>query len=205
VPATDIARWVQETKTDPELHENLSRRVGFRLDVKRRLPVGNRLLWYAIVRATKPAFIVETGIYDGIGSLVLLRALERNAQEGADGELLSIDVDADAGFLVDPSLRGRWRKVVGMTSDVLEDEVAGRRIDMLIQDTPHTYDNQSFEFGVAVAHRGDRLVLVDSGGGQTPALEEVVEREGGRRATFREQPRHHFHPGFGTQVAVLDG
>jgi hypothetical protein len=36
--------------------------------------------------------VVETAIQEGLGSAVLLRALERNAEEGSSGELISFDV-----------------------------------------------------------------------------------------------------------------
>ena len=60
-------------------------------------PFGKRLAWYALARLLKPALIVETGVHDGLGSLLLLRALERNALEGASGRLVSFDVNPAAG------------------------------------------------------------------------------------------------------------
>ncbi|MGH2962361.1 MAG: class I SAM-dependent methyltransferase [Solirubrobacterales bacterium] len=200
----DVERHVEETRSDPELNERLARRTRWRFDVKTRPPAGNRLLWYALARSLKPRLIVETGIYQGLGSLVLLRALERNADEGVEGELLSIDVDPEAGRLVEPGVAARWRKVVGMTTDVLERELDGRSVQMLVQDTPHTYENQAFEFGAALAHAGDRLVLVDSGGGRTPALSELCKRAGGTHRHFRERPHDHFYPTRGSGVALIE-
>ncbi len=202
-PRERIAGFIAEVGADPELNEELTRRMRWRFDVKTPLPVGNRLLWYALARAAKPRLIVETGIYQGLGSLTLLRALDRNAAEGAEGELISIDSDPRAGVVVPDRLTARWRKVLGFTSDVLEREVDGREVDMLIQDTPHTYDNASFEYGVAVAHAGPRLVLIDSGGGVTPALPDACAGRDARIATFQERPREHFYTPAGTQVAVV--
>jgi predicted O-methyltransferase YrrM len=202
-PRERIAGYIAEVAADPELNEELTRRTRWRFDVKSPLPVGNRLLWYALTRATKPRLIVETGVYQGLGSLTLLRALDRNAAEGHDGELIGIDADPRAGVVVPERLAGRWRKVVGFTSDVLEREVAGREVDMLIQDTPHTYDNASFEYGVAVAHAGPLLVLIDSGGGVTPALRDSCAGRDARIGKFQERPRDHFYTPAGTQVAVV--
>lgn len=204
VPPRHAAAWIAETKQDPELNERLRAHVGFRLHAKRVLPLGNRLLWYVLTRALRPGLVVETGIYDGLGSLVLLRALERNAAEGRDGELISIDADPHAGWLVADRLRARWHRLTGLTSAVLAPALEARSVDLLIQDTPHTYDNQLHEFATALEHAADRLVLVDSGGGQTPALEEQVARHFGRREVFVEHPRRHFSPGRGTAVAVFE-
>lgn len=55
-------------------------------------PVGGRL--------AKPSRVIEAGIHDGIGSLVLLAALERTRGECAPGELVSTDVDDTAGRIV---------------------------------------------------------------------------------------------------------
>ncbi len=200
-----VAEYLQEIRVDPELNERLRRRTRWRFDIKTEPPPGNRLLWYAIARALKPKLVVETGIYQGLGSLVLLRALERNADEGVEGGLLSIDSDPEAGYLVDPRLRGRWRRITGLTSEVLEDELTGRTVDMMIQDTPHTYENQSFEFGVVYAHRGPRLVLIDSGGGQTDALRDLCDRFEGEHSHFRERPLNHFYPAGGSGVGLLAG
>jgi hypothetical protein len=63
--------------------------------------------WYAVVRALKPQLIVETGIKQGLGSLVLLAALERNAGEGGSGRLISFDIDPFSGWVVPQRLRAR--------------------------------------------------------------------------------------------------
>jgi hypothetical protein len=204
-PVTDVTRHLEETREDPELNERLARRTRWRFDVKTRPRPGDRLLWYALARSLKPRLIVETGIYQGLGSLVLLRALERNAEEGVEGELLSIDMDPEAGWLVEPRVAGRWRKVVGMTMDVLERELRGRSVQMLIQDTtPHTYETQMFEFGVGLAHAGDRLVLVDRSGEMTRALRELCERDDRTYLLFRERPRNHFFPARGAGVGLIE-
>ena len=113
VSAEEIADYVEEARTDPELGELLRQRVRWRIDCKRALPLGNRLLWYALARAVKPRVVVETGIYQGLGSLVLLRALDRNAAEGVDGRLISVDLDETSGWLVPNRLRDRWTRVIG--------------------------------------------------------------------------------------------
>ena len=203
LPAPEVAGYLAEVDADPELNERLWARMRWRLDVKTRLPLGNRMLWYGLARALKPRLIVETGIYQGLGSLVLLRALARNATEGHEGELISIDADPHAGVVVGDAPQPRWRKVVGLTGEVLEEAVAGRQVDMLIQDTPHTYENQCHEFGVAIAHAAPRLVLLDSSGGSTPALRQACERRKASLALFRDRPRGHFYTHPGTQVGVI--
>src|SRR5437588_402500 len=61
---------------------------------------GKRLGWYALTRILRPRLTIEVGVHDGLGSLLLLRALERNQEGGHGGELVSLDVNPAAGWLV---------------------------------------------------------------------------------------------------------
>ena len=87
-----VEGFFRETRDDPELNERLQERLKHRNDRKRTPLFGRRLGWYAIARALKPSVIVETGIHDGLGSVLLLRALARNAEGGTPGRLISIDI-----------------------------------------------------------------------------------------------------------------
>jgi hypothetical protein len=199
-----VLAYLREPETDPVFNEEWRRRMRFRFDVKHRAQLANRLIWWGIVRTLRPRLVVECGIFNGVGSLVLLRALERNRAEGSPGELVSIDSDPTMGWAVPPALQERWTTVEGFTSDVLEPAIEGREVGMLIHDTPHTYENQALEFSAALRHPAERLVLIDSSGGQTPALEEICEREGGRYRYFRERPKDHFYPGNGSGIGIFD-
>jgi hypothetical protein len=199
-----ILGYLHEPESDPVFNEEWKRRMRFRFDVKHRAQLANRLIWWGIVRTLRPRLVVECGIFNGVGSLVLLRALERNRAEGSPGELISIDSDPTMGWAVPPALEEHWTTVEGFTSDVLEDTLKGRKVGMLIHDTPHTYENQMLEFTAALRHPAERLVLIDSSGGQTPALEEICGREGGRYRYFRERPRDHFYPGNGSGIGIFE-
>ncbi len=195
---------LREPEADPVFNEDWRRRMRFRFDVKHRAQLANRLIWWGLVRSLRPKLIVECGIFNGVGSLVLLRALARNREEGASGELLSIDSDPTMGWAVPPELETDWTTVEGFTSDVLEEAIDGRRVDILIHDTPHTYENQMLEFSAALRHPAGLMVLIDSSGGQTPALEELCSTHGGRYRYFRERPKDHFYPGNGSGVGIFE-
>jgi hypothetical protein len=203
-PSDELAGYAAELKGDPELHERLRRRVRLRPWLKRRLPAGRRLAWYLVARQLKPALIVEAGIFDGLGSLVLLRALARNAEQDAPGELLSVDVDPYSGELVAPRLRGRWTRVIGSTREVLEPALAGRRVSMFLQDTPHTEENQQFEFGVVLRHADETLALFDESGGWAPTLPRLCQQVGADYYHLPLRPRH-FYRIHGVALAIVAG
>ena len=52
--------------------------------------------WYALVRALKPAHVVETGTDKGLGTVVLAAALRRNNR----GQVTTIDTNPDSGYLI---------------------------------------------------------------------------------------------------------
>lgn len=203
-PAQELSAYAAETRTDPELNELLRRHLRWRLDTKRRPPLGNRLAWYVIVRARKPRLIVETGIYLGLGSLALLRALERNAEEGNPGELISFDTILSAGSMVRAPMRRHWRRIIGTTQDMLLPALEGRSVDMLFQDTPHTEENQRFEFTAALMHAAQRLLLLDASGGTAPTLRAICAEHGGAYHEVPMRSRGHIYPGGAITFAVFD-
>jgi len=199
-----LAGYARETHSDPELHDRLAHHLRWRFDVKHRPPLGHRLGWYVIARALKPAVIVETGIYDGLGSLALLRAIERNAAEGAPGELMAFDLSPDAGSLVRQAARGDWRPRVGSTRELLEPALEGRQVGLMIQDTPHDDENQRFEFGATLAHAAGRLVLVDGSGGWAKTLPALCAERGGSHDLIPARSRDHVSPGATLSIGVFD-
>ncbi len=203
-PEHELAAYAAETRSDPELGELLARHVRWRFDVKRRPPLGNRLAWYLMVRALKPALVVETGIYLGLGSLVLLRALEHNKQEGHPGELMSFDINPNAGGIVREQARKGWHRYVGSTHDLLLPALEGRQVSMLFQDTPHTDENQRFEFAAALSHAAPHLLLVDGSGGHAPTLQRTCSEHNGAYHRVPLRSREHIYPGADITFAIFE-
>jgi Methyltransferase domain len=202
-PEAELAAYAAETRCDSELNESLTRHLRWRFDTKRRLPLGNRLPWYVLVRAVKPLLVVETGIYHGLGSLALLRALERNTQEGSPGELMSFDTLQDAGGMVREHLRQGWHRFVGPTQELLVPALENRRVDMLFQDTPHTEENQRFEFGAALANAAPNLLLLDASGGWAPTLEAMCAERNGIYHRVPLRSRDHICSGLDVTFALF--
>jgi hypothetical protein len=204
IPKSRALGLIAEADDDPELGRELSRRVRWRLDYKRRLPLGTRLFWHILIRATRPRVVAETGIHDGLGSLVALRALERNAREGAEGRLISFDIDPSTGWLVPERLAGRWQRVTGWLEDTLDPTLKTTGVDLLFHDSDHNEALQRFEFETALRHaRRDALWVVDPSGLTLPVLRELCAEHGGRHAYFLERPHKHFYQPEGISVALI--
>jgi len=149
-PVEDVLAAFDELDADTELLDGLREhyqavRPGLGFDV------GHFRMWYALVRIKRPATVLETGVHDGLSSVMLLRALERN---GA-GRLHSVDLPSTdlpagpsgPGWLVDEHLRGRWTLHLG-DSRALLPKVAAQiaPIDLFIHDSDHSRAFQDFEF-----------------------------------------------------------
>jgi methyltransferase family protein len=199
----DARRYVAELQQDDDLRTRLSRPLRTRRDRSSKIAYGRRLGWYAATRIAKPALVVETGIHDGLGSAVLLRALERNAAEGVEGRLLSFDFREDVGWLLDAELKRRWDPVIGDTKKTLPAAVAGREVGLFVHDSDHAYEHERFEFETIAVVAAPGAVLISDNAHAGNAFRDFCEQRGLEFQLFRERPLRHFYPGAGIGLAVL--
>lgn len=99
VSIADIRGFMLEIEGDDDLIRHVLSRTASstrRGVADRRLGLARRTGWYALVRATRPGHVVETGTDKGLGSCVLAAALLRNGT----GHLTTIDTNAESGYLI---------------------------------------------------------------------------------------------------------
>jgi methyltransferase family protein len=197
-----VEGYIAEADADRRVLRPARGRPILRLRHKRVMYPGRRLGWYVTARVLKPSLIVETGIHGGLGSRLLLLALRRNSEEGAPGELISIDIDDGAGSLVERSLRAEWRPIFGSTYDVLKPAIAGRQVGMFIHDSDHTYECERFEFEAALDAAGDPIALISDNAHASTALPDLAKERGMPYGYFAEEPLDHFYPGAGLGIAL---
>lgn len=186
---------IAEVRSDSVLRERVRRAAESRWWwSKPQPPFGKRLGWYAIARLTRPRLIIETGVHDGLGSLLLLRALERNAGRGVDGTLVSFDVNPAAGWLVgaDP----RWELRIESSRDGLPAVLSQPSpVGMFIHDSLHTYDNERWELVTVAPWLATGGVLLSDNVHATRALADISAEFGLEYHEFHERPAGHFYPG----------
>jgi hypothetical protein len=164
------------------------------------MPYGRRLGWYAIVRARKPHLVVETGVHDGLGSTVLLRALERNAEDGYEGSLVSFDPSGGAGWLIPDFLRSRHHLEVDPAPEGFGDGLRDRRVDFFIHDSDHRYEHETNEFEAIWPLTGPGTVLLSDHAGT--AFRDFCDRRRLTCRSFKEVPRH-WYAGARIGVAIV--
>jgi hypothetical protein len=122
----------------------------------------NQLLYY-ILRILKPEILVETGVFDGITTSFLLKALEKNDR----GHLYSIDLPAyetkkgsthrmkfttlpracDVGWIIPSTLKQRWTLQKGSSNSLLKPLLEKLdHVDFFLHDSLHTYENMFYEY-----------------------------------------------------------
>lgn len=202
-PVQQIRAYVEEIKADEALRRHIEQAT---VDASRRgladrqVRYARRVGWYAIVRATKPAHVVETGVDKGLGSCVLASALLRNAAEGHPGRLTSLDINPEAGYLVRTE---PWASVVDL---VIGDSIASigaldTPVNLFLHDSDHSKEHERHEFGAIESKLAPGAILLTDNVTVTNELAAHAERTGRRFLAYRETPINHWYPGDGIGVA----
>jgi predicted O-methyltransferase YrrM len=206
-PVDELRGYLRELAGDTELHGLLRARID-RRDRSGRALVGRRAGWYILVRALRPKVVLETGTDVGMGSAVLARALQRNAERGGThGHLWTFDFAHDAGWATPDALRDWITLVPGDLRQTLPATVAELpgAIDLMIHDSDHAPDHELFEFRTVGTHLASRGVLLTDNGHATTVLQRYSDDTGRRYSFWRERPRDHPYPGAGIGLSVPIG
>ena len=156
---------------------------------------GRRIGWYAIVRATKPKIVVETGTEKGLGSLVLAEALIKNES----GRLITIDMEPSSGLLIGPEYGGVIERVI---DDSLQAISKIDRIDLFIHDSDHSAEHESREFKLLQSRLSSKGIVLSDNSHVTTELAKWSLEHGRRFVYFAEQPLNHWYPGAGIGVSM---
>ncbi|MCG5449850.1 MULTISPECIES: O-methyltransferase [Micromonospora] len=203
IPVKQVRAYLGEIESDDSLRQHLlaaiaaSDRRGL---ADREIRYARRIGWYAIVRATRPTHVVETGVDKGLGSVVLASALLRNAQEGHPGRVTSLDINPEAGYLARVA---PWSEVVDL---VIGDSIASigaldRPVDLFLHDSDHSRAHEKREFDAVEPKLAPGAILLTDNVTSTNVLAEHAERTGRRFLAYRESPANHWYPGDGIGVA----
>ncbi|KAB1926947.1 O-methyltransferase [Micromonospora noduli] len=203
IPVKQVRAYLGEIEADDGLRQHLlaaiaaSDRRGL---ADKEIRYARRIGWYAIVRATRPTHVVETGVDKGLGSVVLASALLRNAQEGHPGRVTSLDINPEAGYLARVA---PWSEVVDL---VIGDSIASigaldRPVDLFLHDSDHSRAHEKREFDAVEPKLAPGAILLTDNVTSTNVLAEHAERTGRRFLAYRESPANHWYPGDGIGVA----
>ena len=195
-------KWIDELAGDEELRAfvvNSVRNSSGRLVSDARAGYGRRLGWYALVRATKPNLVVETGVDKGLGSLVLCAALRRNAYEGTTGRYLGTDINPAAGEL----LGGPFAEFgsIAYGDSLASLEKLTQPVDIFINDSDHSADYERKEYELMASRLSPKAIIVADNAHVTDELANFSSLTGRRFIAVREIPRDHWYLGATTGIS----
>src|SRR6266404_7434724 len=167
--------YIAEIENDNHLKEhvvrlNASAKEKFVADREARF--GRRMGWYALIRAAKPKLVVETGVDKGLGSVVIAAALMRNATEGRPGELIGLDINPNAGYL----LTGPYNKVgrIAYGDSLASIAAMAPPIDFFIHDSDHSAEHEAKELKSIQSKLAPNALVVSDNADQTSRLLEFA-------------------------------
>lgn len=151
---------------------------------------------YALIRAVKPAVVIETGVAHGTSSWLILNALHRNGQ----GTLHSIDLpdhDTNAlfnfgglpktGHVVPVELRYRWDLILGDSTRELPRLLSDvGSVDVFFHDSDHSYEAMRREFTDVIARLKPGGAIVSDDVQKNPAFHEACIAHDLRAYMFRK-------------------
>jgi len=205
-PLAIIERYIRELAEDAELRRALEQRTlaspdRHNCDVEPRY--GRRLGWYALVRATRPRIVVETGVDRGLGTVVLAAALKRNADEGCPGLLYATDIMPDCGHLLAEPYKAYSRILLGDSVDSLKK--FSEPVDIFLHDSDHRPEYEWAEFLAIEPRLHAGSIVMSDNSQQSPKLREFAQRLGKTFLYFQDQPKDHWWPGDGIGAAFVPG
>jgi predicted O-methyltransferase YrrM len=193
-PVLECSRWISEALSDEFLMTHVqrlttaSRRSGL---ADPQVRIARRAGWYAIVRAMRPAHVIETGTDKGLGSVVLAAALLRNEF----GHLTTVDINPDAGYLV----AGPYSEVTTcVTGDSIEllSHFDGD-VGVFIHDSDHSAEHEYRELEAVKSKLAPSARILSDNSHATDSLVRWAMREDRRFLFFQERPAAHWYPGAG--------
>ena len=150
---------------------------------------------YVLVRLRRPSMVVETGVWHGVSSFIILKALKASG----GGSLSSVDIPplnpknrvVVGGFVTD-ELRDSWDLQIGAASKLLpkiaRTAMAHGGLGMFVHDSDHNYFNMMKEFRIAwPALKSTGLLVADDAHTNDAVLD--FADEVGRKATFIERQK----------------
>lgn len=205
-PEAVIDQYVRELEQDETLREqlrDLTRRSRDRHNCDVEPRYGRRLGWYALVRATRPRVVVETGVDRGLGTAVLAAAMKRNADDGFPGLVHATDIVPECGHLLGEPGKSFCRIHLGDSVETLKRFT--EPVDLFLHDSDHREEYEWAEFLAIEPRLHAGSIVMSDNSQQSPKLREFARRLNRPFLYFQDQPDGHWWPGDGIGAAFVPG
>lgn len=205
-PVEEIERFIQELETDEALRSILVKQTlaspdRHNSDLEPRY--GRRLGWYALLRATKPRIVVETGVDRGLGTAVMAAAMMRNTREGFPGVVYATDIVPDCGHLLTEPYKKHVHILLGDSVESLKK--LKDPVDIFLHDSDHRAEYEWAELLAIEPRLHPGSIVLSDNSFHTRKLREFAQRIGKSFLFFQDIPKDHWWPGDGIGAAFVPG
>ena len=202
VDSKKIIEYINEARNNEQLKEHIisaTMKSTQKEYADLRADFGIRLGWYAFARTMKPKIIVETGVDKGIGSVLLCSALLKNKEEGFEGRFFGIDINPEAGYLLNGKYAEVGKILFGDSINTLSQFT--EKIDLFINDSDHSADYEYREYITIRDKISDNAVLLGDYSHTSDKLSIFSYETKRNFLFFREEPNDHWYPGAGIGIS----
>jgi len=199
-PVNEIYDFINELRYDPEIRRHISS--SWADDSKMAdatVGFGRRYGWYAFIRAMKPLVVVETGVHQGVGSIVICSALMRNSNEGFTGKYIGTDINPNAGSLLTGNYANFGTILYGDSISSLKS--LNENIDIFINDSDHSAVYEAKEYETVKDKLSTRSLILGDNSHSTDSLVDFAVSHNRQFLFFDEQPLDHWYPGAGIGIS----
>jgi predicted O-methyltransferase YrrM len=197
-PAGDYARYIAEAQSDEDLRSHVlsaTAKSDWAFKADRAVKLHKRLGWYALVRATKPRVVVETGVDKGLGAVVLCAAILRNRQEGHEGRYFGTDINSNAGYLLCGLYKEAGKILYGDSIDSLRR--MQNKIGVFVNDSDHSASYELEEYNTILPLLLPDSVILGDNAHATSSLYDFSKANNRDFLFWKEEPLNHWYPGGG--------
>jgi predicted O-methyltransferase YrrM len=199
----EISAYFREIESDKDFNSYI-RRLWLKHPERYRTDeaplIGRRMVWYAVARATKPKILIETGVDQGMGAVVLCAALSRNAAEGISGKYYGTDINPNAGYFLQSPYSDFGTILYGDSLKSLE--TLSATIDLFINDSDHSEGYEAAEYELIKTKIAPSAILLGDNSHVTSMLAEFSMREGRKFVFLSEEPDRHWYRGAGVGISL---
>jgi predicted O-methyltransferase YrrM len=149
---------------------------------------------YMLIRAIRPTKVVETGVWFGASTSLILAAMQHNAH----GTLISIDLPAFGDMtgnqsggshpFIPDAYKDRWDLRQADATTELPRVFLEEKPDIFMHDSDHSYQHMAFEFALATKYLPHGSIVISDDIRHNSAFYDVMSQANARTFNHQQNP-----------------
>lgn len=164
-------------------------------EIKDTKKLGRRILWYILARVIKPNVIIESGVFNGLGTGLLIFALHKNSLEQPTNkfEYKGLDIKLNNLFYKEKNPSKVDVKLIEKDSHEFLKSYKDKNKLIYISDADHDYNFEIKEYELIQKNLAPgSLIISDTG---TKSLSDFSMLNNKKLVCFSEKPDQHWYLG----------